>query len=86
LSREKLFCQRLWNWERTSQQQETVNAWKKLIHIRYDFDAMIDFSISGSNRALNLLSVVRLQESTGNNTGRKYLLTIMCNKVSSATF
>jgi hypothetical protein len=47
----------------------TVDAWKKLIYICYDFDSTIDFSISDFNRALNLLGTVHLKVLTGNNTG-----------------
>jgi hypothetical protein len=53
----------------------TVDAWKKIIYTRYDFDSTIDFSASDSNRALNLLGAIRLKVSTGNNTGREYCST-----------
>ena len=43
----------------------TVDAWKKLIYIRYDLDRSIDFSTSDFNRALNLLGTIRLKVSTG---------------------
>ncbi len=38
----------------------TVDAWKKLICIRYDFDTSIDFTIREFNKALNLLGAIRL--------------------------
>jgi hypothetical protein len=47
----------------------TVDAWKKLIYTRYDFDSTISFSTSDFNRALNSLGAVRQKVSTGNNTG-----------------
>ena len=53
----------------------TVDAWKKLIYIRYDFDSIIDFTIGDSTWALNLLGAIRLKVSTGNNTGREYCST-----------
>jgi hypothetical protein len=53
----------------------TVDAWKTLIYIHYDFDSNINFSASDSNRALNLLCAIRLKVSTGNNTGREYCST-----------
>ena len=54
----------------------TVDAWKKLIYIRYDFDSTIDFSISKFNKGLNLLGAIRLKVLTGNNTGREYCSTV----------
>ena len=54
----------------------TVDAWKKIIYIHYDFDSNINFSASDSNRALNLLGAIRLKVSTaGNNTGCEYCST-----------
>ena len=47
----------------------TVDAWKKLIYIRYDFDTTIDFSIRDSSILLNLLGSIRLEVLTGNHTG-----------------
>ncbi len=41
----------------------TVDAWKKLIYIRYDFDSIIDFTIGDSTWALNLLGAIRLKVS-----------------------
>ena len=38
----------------------TVDAWKKLICIRYDFDTSIDFTIREFNKALDLLGAIRL--------------------------
>jgi hypothetical protein len=53
----------------------TVDAWKKIIYTRYDFDTTIYFSASDSNRALHNLGAIRLKVSTGNNTGREYCST-----------
>jgi hypothetical protein len=53
----------------------TVDAWKKLICIRYDFDTSIDSSIREFRRALHSLGAIRLKVSTGNNTGREYCST-----------
>jgi hypothetical protein len=51
----------------------TVDAWKTLIYIHYDFDSNINFSASDYNRALNLLGAIPLKVSTGgNNTSREY--------------
>jgi hypothetical protein len=47
----------------------TVDAWRKLIFIHYDFDSEIDFTISDFNRALNLLGSIHLKVATGNVTG-----------------
>jgi hypothetical protein len=47
----------------------TVDSWKKLIYIRYNFDSTISFSISNFNRALNLLGAICLKVLTGINTG-----------------
>jgi hypothetical protein len=47
----------------------TVDAWKKLIYIPYNFDTIIDFNISNFNRALNLLGAICQKVSTGNHTG-----------------
>jgi hypothetical protein len=52
----------------------TVDAWKKLIYIRYDlFDSITYFSIREFSRALHNLVAIRLKVLTvGNNTGREY--------------
>jgi hypothetical protein len=48
----------------------TVDAWKKLLFTRYDFDSSsIDFTIRQFSHALNLLGSIRLKVSTGNLTG-----------------
>ncbi len=47
----------------------TVDAWKKIIYTRYDFDSTINFSIREFNKVLNLLGPICLKVSTGNNTG-----------------
>jgi hypothetical protein len=50
----------------------TVDAWKSLICIRYDFDTSIDFTIRQFSRALHSMGAIRLKVSTGNNTGMHF--------------
>ena len=53
----------------------TVDAWKQLIYICYDFDSNIEFSVSDFNKTVNNVGAIHSKVSTGNNTGREYCST-----------
>ena len=53
----------------------TVDAWKSLIYICYNFGSNIEFIVSNFNKAVNNVGAIHSKVSTGNNTGREYCST-----------